>query len=84
MTVLEARYELGHRIGGGGMAEVVEAYDRKLDRRVAVKLLRDGASGSARTRTLRARGAGSPPRLDAPERGRLSTTSARRAASRTS
>ena len=44
MTVLEARYELGHRIGGGGMAEVVEAYDRKLDRRVAVKLLRNGAS----------------------------------------
>jgi len=44
VTVLDARYELGHRIGGGGMAEVVEAYDRKLDRRVAVKLLRDGSS----------------------------------------
>jgi len=42
VTVLDARYELGHRIGGGGMAEVVEAYDRKLDRRVAVKLLREG------------------------------------------
>ena len=49
MTVLEARYELGHRIGGGGMAEVVEAYDRKLDRRVAVKFLRDG-SGDTRAR----------------------------------
>ncbi|MEX2268321.1 MAG: protein kinase [Acidimicrobiia bacterium] len=44
MTALDARYELGHRIGGGGMADVVEAYDRKLDRRVAVKLLRDGSS----------------------------------------
>ena len=49
MTALDARYELGHRIGGGGMAEVVEAYDRKLDRRVAVKLLRDG-SGDPRAR----------------------------------
>lgn len=43
-SVLDSRYELGDRIGGGGMAEVVEAYDRKLDRRVAVKLLRNGAS----------------------------------------
>jgi len=43
MTVLEGRYELGQRIGGGGMAEVVEAHDRKLDRRVAVKLLRNGS-----------------------------------------
>jgi serine/threonine-protein kinase len=49
VTVLEGRYELGHRIGGGGMAEVVEAHDRKLDRRVAVKLLRDGA-GDPRAR----------------------------------
>jgi serine/threonine-protein kinase len=49
MTALDARYELGHRIGGGGMAEVVEAYDRKLDRRVAVKLLRNG-SGDPRAR----------------------------------
>src|SRR5688500_18518316 len=43
MTVREGRYELGERIGGGGMAEVVAAHARKLDRRVAVKLLRDGA-----------------------------------------
>jgi hypothetical protein len=44
VPVLENRYELGHRIGGGGMAEVVEAYDRKLDRRVAVKLLHVGTA----------------------------------------
>jgi serine/threonine-protein kinase len=43
MTALNERYELGHRIGGGGMADVVEAYDRKLGRRVAVKLLRNGS-----------------------------------------
>jgi serine/threonine-protein kinase len=54
MTVLEARYELGRRIGAGGWADVVEAYDRKLDRRVAVKLLRDGvADPRARERFLR-------------------------------
>ena len=34
------RYELGAEIGRGGMAEVVEAQDLRLHRRVAVKLLR--------------------------------------------
>lgn len=54
MTVLDARYELGRRIGAGGWADVVEAYDRKLDRRVAIKLLRDGvADPRARERFLR-------------------------------
>jgi tRNA A-37 threonylcarbamoyl transferase component Bud32 len=54
VPVLDARYELGHRIGGGGMAEVVEAYDRKLDRRVAVKLLHVGvADPRARERFMR-------------------------------
>jgi serine/threonine-protein kinase len=54
LTVLEGRYELGQRIGGGGMAEVVEAHDRKLDRRVAVKLMRDGsADPRARERFVR-------------------------------
>jgi eukaryotic-like serine/threonine-protein kinase len=41
MTVLSDRYELGATLGAGGMARVVEAHDRVLDRRVAVKLLRD-------------------------------------------
>lgn len=60
MIVIDARYELGRRIGAGGWADVVEAYDRKLDRRVAVKLLRDGvADPRARERFLReARAAG--------------------------
>ncbi len=35
------RYEIGPRIGQGGMATVFEATDRQLDRRVAVKLLAD-------------------------------------------
>lgn len=34
------RYELGAEIGRGGMAEVVEAQDLRLGRRVAIKLLR--------------------------------------------
>ena len=37
--VLGDRYELIRRIGTGGMAEVWEAMDRSLGRRVAVKLL---------------------------------------------
>jgi len=39
--VLADRYELGRRIGRGGMAEVYAARDRLLDREVAVKVLRE-------------------------------------------
>lgn len=39
-TVLADRYELTSPIGRGGMGEVWAAYDRRLDRRVAVKILR--------------------------------------------
>jgi eukaryotic-like serine/threonine-protein kinase len=37
--VLAERYELGERLGVGGMSTVVEAFDRRLERPVAVKLL---------------------------------------------
>ena len=55
MTVLNDRYELGATLGAGGMARVVEAHDRVLDRRVAVKLLRDdiATDPSIRERFLR-------------------------------
>ena len=39
LVVINARYELGRRIGRGGMAEVFVARDRLLDRPVAVKIL---------------------------------------------
>lgn len=38
--LIGGRYELTVPIGSGGMGEVWEAYDRSLDRRIAVKLLR--------------------------------------------
>jgi serine/threonine protein kinase len=37
---LNGRYELGPRLGAGGMAEVFAGYDRSLDRQVAVKFLK--------------------------------------------
>ena len=37
--ILAGRYELQENIGGGGMADVYRAYDKLLDRSVAVKIL---------------------------------------------
>lgn len=48
--VLGDRYELRDVVGHGGMAEVYRAWDRVLDREVAVKLLR-GISGTPTDRT---------------------------------
>lgn len=39
VRVLAGRYELGERIGHGGMADVFVGNDRRLGRRVAIKLL---------------------------------------------
>jgi serine/threonine protein kinase len=39
---IAGRYQLREKLGGGGMAEVYDAVDLRLDRPVAVKLLRDG------------------------------------------
>jgi tetratricopeptide (TPR) repeat protein len=40
-----SRYELLDRIGAGGLGAVYAAYDPKLERRVAIKLLQSGARG---------------------------------------
>ena len=38
--VLNGRYDVGHLLGSGGMAEVYEGQDRLLGRPVAIKVLR--------------------------------------------
>lgn len=39
-VVLAGRYEIVGRIGSGGMADVYKAMDRKLNRYVAVKVMK--------------------------------------------
>ncbi|MFJ7206617.1 protein kinase [Streptomyces sp. NPDC098789] len=45
--VLASRYRIGALLGRGGMAEVLEAHDDRLDRPVAVKLLRQDLARDA-------------------------------------
>src|SRR3954453_20197403 len=45
--VLADRYELGDRLGVGGMSTVLLAFDRRLERHVAVKLLAEHLAGDA-------------------------------------
>jgi eukaryotic-like serine/threonine-protein kinase len=60
LNLVADRYELAEPLGSGGMARVVAAHDRVLDRRVAVKFIHDERAGNPvdRQRLLReARGA---------------------------
>lgn len=50
MDVLADRYELGRTLGAGGMARVLEAHDRVLDRPVAIKMLREDIASDSSVR----------------------------------
>jgi hypothetical protein len=60
------RYELGQRLGHGGMATVYSAHDLKLDRQVAIKLLADNFAGDDEVRKRFSREARIAARLDHP------------------
>jgi len=49
------RYVVRERLGAGGMGVVYEAYDPELNRKIAIKLVRPGASGSISASEGRAR-----------------------------
>ncbi len=60
------RYELGPRLGYGGMATVYSARDLKLDRQVAIKILADNYSGDEEIRRRFMREARLAAKLDHP------------------
>ena len=49
------RYELVEKLGVGGMGVVYEAFDPELNRKIAIKLMRPGASGNMSASEGRAR-----------------------------
>jgi serine/threonine protein kinase len=61
-----ARYQLEHRLGHGGMATVYSARDLKLDRPVAIKLLADNFAGDEEVRKRFSREARLAAKLDHP------------------
>jgi serine/threonine protein kinase len=60
------RYELGDRLGHGGMATVYSARDLKLERNVAIKLLADNFAGDDEVRRRFSREARLAAKLDHP------------------
>jgi hypothetical protein len=64
--VLGGRYEIGERLGHGGMATVYSAHDNKLERDVAIKILADNLAGDDEVRSRFSREARHAAKLDHP------------------
>jgi eukaryotic-like serine/threonine-protein kinase len=62
----DGRYELGRRLGYGGMATVYSAHDLKLERQVAIKILADNYAGDDEIRKRFTREALLAAKLDHP------------------
>lgn len=60
------RYRLLHKLGEGGMGSVYAAYDDRLDRKIALKLIRGSRRGSAEVRERTRREARALARLSHP------------------
>jgi eukaryotic-like serine/threonine-protein kinase len=65
-TLGDQRYQVEGRLGHGGMATVLLAHDRKLDREVAIKLLADNLAGDEDVRVRFTREARLAAKLDHP------------------
>ena len=65
-ATIDGRYVLIERLGAGGMGEVFAAYDPKLDRKVALKLLRHGTFSADEGRARLEREAQAMARLSHP------------------
>jgi serine/threonine-protein kinase len=78
---LDERYRRGEKLGSGGMSQVFKAYDTRLKRDVAIKILHDHLAEKEESRRRFSREAEAVAKLHHPTSWRSSTSPPRTAAS---